>query len=67
MMNEVIGFEWIIVAVIFIWLIILIVSIASLFKRTDIALPMKVIWLLLILMFPVLGLIVYLIIGRKKT
>jgi hypothetical protein len=66
-MNEIIGFEWFIVAIIFIWLIILIVTIASLFKRTDIALPMKVIWLLLILMFPVLGLIVYLIIGRKKT
>jgi hypothetical protein len=66
-MNEMKGFEWIIVAVVFIWLIILIVTIASLFKRTDIALPMKVIWLLLILMFPVLGLIVYIIIGRKKT
>lgn len=64
-MNEQ-NFTWIIVAVVLIWIVVLIVSIASLFKRTDIALPMKVIWLLLILMFPVLGLIVYLVIGRTK-
>ncbi|MBA2329267.1 MAG: PLDc N-terminal domain-containing protein [Bacteroidota bacterium] len=65
-MNENISFTWIIVGVVVLWLIVLIVSVSHIFKRTDLAMPMKVIWLLIILMFPVGGLIVYLIIGRRS-
>jgi hypothetical protein len=65
-MNDGISFTWVIVGAVFLWLIILIVSIASLFKRKDMAMPMRIIWLIVILMFPVVGLIVYLVIGGRS-
>lgn len=49
-----------------IWLITLIIVFVTIFKRNDITSPVKLLWAFVILLFPVLGLIAYLIVGLPK-
>jgi phosphotransferase system glucose/maltose/N-acetylglucosamine-specific IIC component len=49
-----------------IWFITLIISIISLYKRTDILKPVKIFWAAVIFFAPVVGLIFYLIYGIKR-
>ncbi|MDB5198260.1 MAG: hypothetical protein JWO92_223 [Chitinophagaceae bacterium] len=49
-----------------IWLVTIIIVAITLFKRKDIALPVKILWAVIIFIAPVIGLIFYLIIGLPK-
>jgi len=58
---------WIILVVCLFWLVILVTSINGLVKRKDISLPLKIFWGVVISLAPVLGLIVYVLIGRNTA
>lgn len=48
------------------WLLTIIIVFVTLFKRKDIAMPIKIFWAIIIFVAPVIGLIVYLIVGLQK-
>jgi ABC-type transport system involved in multi-copper enzyme maturation permease subunit len=48
------------------WLIAVIIVLITLFKRKDILLPVKLFWAFIILIAPVIGLILYLVVGLPK-
>ena len=51
------------------WLLTIIIVFVTLFKRKDIPMPVKMVWAIIIFVAPVIGLIVYIIVGlqiRKK-
>jgi len=58
---------WIILVVCLFWLVILITSINGLVKTKDISLPIKILWGIVISVAPVLGLIIYVLIGRNTA
>jgi len=58
---------WIVLILCLFWLIILVTSINGLVKRKDISLPLKIFWGVVISLVPVLGLIVYVLIGRSTA
>jgi ABC-type transport system involved in multi-copper enzyme maturation permease subunit len=49
-----------------VWLIVLIIALVSLWKRRDIIMPVRIFWMLVIFIAPVLGLVFYLLFGTKK-
>jgi ABC-type transport system involved in multi-copper enzyme maturation permease subunit len=49
-----------------IWFITIIIVLVTLFKRKDILLPVKVFWAVIIFIAPVIGLILYLVLGLPK-
>ena len=49
-----------------VWLIVLIIALVSLWKRRDIMMPVRIFWMLVIFIAPVLGLVFYLLFGTKK-
>ena len=49
------------------WLLTIIIVFVTLFKRKDIPMPVKIFWGIIIFVAPVIGLIIYLIIGLQKT
>jgi hypothetical protein len=48
------------------WVITVAIVLVTLFKRKDIVLPVKLFWGFLILIAPVIGLILYLVVGLPK-
>ena len=48
------------------WLITIIIVLITLFRRKDILLPVKIFWGFIIFIAPVIGLILYLILGLPK-
>jgi hypothetical protein len=56
---------WVVLLLVILWLVVLFTSIKGLISRTDISLGMKIIWAIVISIAPVLGLIFYVIVGRK--
>jgi hypothetical protein len=58
---------WVVVLLIVIWLVLLVTSINSLVKRRDISLPVKIFWGAVISLAPVVGLILYVVFGRKTA
>lgn len=48
------------------WLITIIIVLITLFRRKDILLPVKIFWGIIIFIAPVIGLILYLILGIPK-
>ena len=48
------------------WLLTIIIVFVTLFKRKDILMPVKIFWAIIIFVAPVIGLIVYLIVGLQK-
>jgi len=58
---------WIVLILCLFRLIILVTSINGLVKRKDISLPLKIFWGVVISLAPVLGLIVYVLIGRSTA
>ena len=48
------------------WLLTIIIIFVTLFKRKDIPVPLKIFWAIIIFVAPVIGLIVYLIVGLQK-
>lgn len=51
----------------FVWFIVLVISLITLLKRTDILFPIKIFWAAIIFFAPVVGLIFYLLSGAKKN
>ena len=49
-----------------IWLLILVITLIVIYKRRDMRKPEKVFWTVVIIMAPVLGLVAYLVWGRKR-
>jgi len=58
---------WIVLILCLFWLVILVTSIIGLVKRKDTSLPVKIFWGVVISVAPVLGLIVYVLIGRNTA
>jgi Phospholipase_D-nuclease N-terminal len=56
---------WIILILCLLWLVILITSINGLVRRNDISLPVKIFWGIVISVAPVVGLIIYILVGRR--
>jgi hypothetical protein len=52
--------------VILIWLVVAIFALISIVKRTDITMPMKIFWCIVIVMAPVLGLVIYLVYNHHQ-
>ena len=49
-----------------IWLLILVITLIVIYKRRDMRKPEKIFWTVVILMAPVLGLVCFLIWGKKR-
>ena len=58
---------WVLLFLVFLWLVMLVTSINGLVKRKDISLPVKLFWGCVISLAPVVGLILYVALGRQKT
>ncbi|MCU7548656.1 hypothetical protein OCK74_05980 [Chitinophagaceae bacterium LB-8] len=56
---------WFFVITLLIWLVVLVWALINLFKREDLSLVAKAFWTLIIISFPILGLIVYVIIRKR--
>jgi hypothetical protein len=56
---------WIIFVLGLIWLVVLIIALLNLFRRTDKSLVSKLIWAFIIVSAPVLGLLLYLLVGNR--
>jgi FtsH-binding integral membrane protein len=56
---------WVVILLVIIWLVVLATSIYGLVKRNDISFPVKIFWALVISLAPVVGLIIYVLVGRK--
>jgi hypothetical protein len=56
---------WFIVIIVVIWFIVLVWALVNVFKRDDLSLLAKAFWALVIISFPVLGLIVYLLLRKR--
>jgi Ca2+/Na+ antiporter len=50
-----------------IWLIVLILALVQIFKRTDLESNTRILWLIAILLFPFLGLLVYILANFKQA
>ena len=48
------------------WLVTLLIVFVTLFKRKDIAVPVKILWAIVIFVAPVIGLVIYLLTGLPK-
>ena len=58
---------WVLLFLVFLWLVMLVTSINGLVRRKDISLPVKLFWGFMISLAPVVGLILYVVLGRQKT
>ncbi|HEY1112562.1 MAG TPA: PLDc N-terminal domain-containing protein [Chitinophagaceae bacterium] len=58
---------WIILVLGLIWLVILIAVFVNIVRRREMPLITKIFWIIVILSFPVLGLLIYLLIGRRRV
>lgn len=58
---------WVLLILGAIWLIVLIAVFINIIRRREMSLAGKVFWIIVIFSFPLLGLIIYLLIGRKRV
>lgn len=58
---------WVILILGIIWLVILIAVFINIIRRRELSLLGKAFWIIVILSFPVLGLLIYLLIGRRRV
>ncbi|RFM27761.1 hypothetical protein [Deminuibacter soli] len=49
-----------------VWLVVLIAAIVSLYRRTDMLMPVKLFWAIILLVAPVIGLLFYVVVTTKK-
>jgi hypothetical protein len=61
------GIIWTVIIFALIWLIVLIAVFVNIIRRPELSLVTKIFWIIVILSFPLLGLIIYLLIGRKRV
>lgn len=50
-----------------IWLVVLVAVFINIARRREMSLMGKIFWVIVILSFPVLGLLIYLLIGRRRV
>lgn len=60
-------FTNVVIVLIVIWLIVFIICLLSVSRRTDIGLPVKLFWAAIIFLAPVIGLVFYIIFGFPKN
>jgi hypothetical protein len=60
------GVVWALIIAGLIWLIVLIAVFVHIIRRPEMSTVAKIFWIIVILSFPLLGLIIYLLIGRKQ-
>lgn len=58
---------WVVLVLGIIWLVVLVAVFINIFRRREMSLVAKIFWIIVILSFPVLGLIIYLLIGRRRV
>lgn len=58
---------WVLLILGLIWLVVLIAVFINIVRRREMSLMGKVFWIIVILSFPVLGLLIYLLIGRRRV
>lgn len=58
---------WVLLVLGLIWLIVLVAVFINIVRRREMSLMGKIFWIIVILSFPVLGLIIYLLIGRRRV
>jgi hypothetical protein len=58
---------WVLLIFALIWLVVLVAVFVHIFRRREMSLITKIFWIIVILSFPVLGLIIYLLFGRKRV
>jgi hypothetical protein len=61
------GIVWALIIFSLIWLFVLIAVFVNIIRRPEISIITKVFWIIVILSFPLLGLIIYLLLGRKRV
>ena len=61
------GIIWALVIAGVTWLFVLIAVFVHIIRRRELSTVAKLFWIIVILSFPLLGLIVYLLIGRKRV
>lgn len=66
-MDTASGIFWTLLIFGIIWLIVLVAVFINIARRSEMSLIAKVFWIIVILSFPLLGLIIYLLIGRKRV
>lgn len=66
-MDTASGIFWTLLILGLIWLIVLIAVFVNIARRHEMSLAAKVFWVIVILSFPLLGLIIYLLIGRRRV
>lgn len=60
------GIVWTLLIFALLWLIVLIAVFVNIIRRREMSTITKVFWIIVILSFPLLGLIIYLLIGHKR-
>ena len=58
---------WVLLILGLIWLVVLIAVFINIIRRREMSLMGKVFWIIVILSFPVLGLLIYLLVGRRRV
>lgn len=58
---------WVLLILGLIWLVVLVAVFINIIRRREMSLMGKVFWIIVILSFPVLGLLIYLLIGRRRV
>lgn len=66
-MDTASGFFWTLLVFGLIWLIVLVAVFINIARRSEMPLITKIFWIIVILSFPLLGLILYLLLGRKRV
>lgn len=58
---------WVILILGLIWLVVLVAVFINIIRRREMSLMGKAFWIIVILSFPVLGLLIYLLVGRRRV
>lgn len=61
------GAEWLIIALALLWPVLLIYTVLGIWKRNDIEDSIKLLWTIFIVIAPFLGLIIYLVAGKRPV
>lgn len=58
---------WVIAVLGLLWLFVLVIAFVNIARRKDLPLVGKLLWIFVILSFPILGLLLYFILGRRRV
>lgn len=66
-MNTQSAIFWTILSGAVLWLVLLFVTFRNIATRTDLSMTRKAVWIIVIFMAPVIGLIIYLAVGKRSV